>query len=78
MSTCPNLRPDMLHRLAASNFAPISKEIVHLDLADLVKGGREGRENLMGNIRDSEGFDNALAGSFLQVFQIKLWMTPGQ
>jgi len=76
MPSRPNLRPDMSHRIATPYFAPIGKEIVHLDLADLIKGSREGRENLMGDIRDSEGFDNALACSFLQVFQIEFWINP--
>lgn len=72
MPPCPNLRPDMSQRLATPYLAPIGEEKVHLNLADLVKGRREGRENLMGYICDREGFDNVLAGSFLQVFQVEL------
>lgn len=78
MPSCPNLRPDMSHRLATPYFAPIGKEIVHLNLTNLIKGGGEGRENLMGDIRNSEGFDNALACSFLEVFQIEFWVTPNR
>jgi hypothetical protein len=76
MPSCPNLRPDMAHRVASAYLAPIGKEKVHLNLANLIKGGGEGRENLVGDVCDREGFDDILACSFLQVFQIEFWMTP--
>jgi len=65
----------MSHGLATPYLAPIGEEKVHLNLANLTKRGREGREYLMGNVCNREGFDDVLAGSFLQVFQIKFWMT---
>ena len=42
MPSCPNLRPDMSHRLATPYLAPIGQEKVHLDLTNLIKGGGEG------------------------------------
>ena len=75
MSSRPNLRPHMSHGLATPYLAPIGKEKVHLNLANLIKRGREGRENLMGDVRDREGFGNVLARSFLQVLQIEFWVT---
>ena len=75
MSSRPNLRPDMSHGLATPYFAPIGKEKVHLNLANLIKRGREGRENFMGDVCDREGFGNVLARSFLQVLQVEFWVT---
>ena len=71
----PNLRPDMSHGLATSYLAPIGQEKIHLDLANLIKRSRKGRENFMGDVCDREGFDDVLARSFLEVFQIKFWVT---
>lgn len=71
----PNLRPDMSHRLATPYLGPIGKEKIHLNLANLIKSSREGRENLMGYVCDRERFDNVLARSFFQVLQIEFWMT---
>jgi len=46
-----------------------------LNFANLIKRSRKRRENFMGDVCDCEGFDDVLAGSFLQVFQIEFWVT---
>ena len=74
MPSRPNLRPDMSHGLATPYFTPIGEKKIHLHLANLIKRGRKGRENLMGDICDHEGLGDVLARSFLQVLQIKLWV----
>ena len=74
MPSSPNLRPDMSHGLATPYFTPIGEEKIHLNLANLIKRGRKGRENLMGDVCDHEGFGDVLARSLLQVLQIKFWV----
>jgi hypothetical protein len=75
MPSRSDLRPDMSHGITTPYLAPIGQEKVYLNLANLVKCGREGRENLMRDICDREGFDDVLVRSFLQVFQIEFWVT---